>query len=126
MQEMVPIFDKVDLYIDGNDLLITNLTGHPMVCVPNGFSERRGVKRPTAITFTGKLYGETELLAVASAYQEATGHHLQRPPMEYKATVRRPMRLRRASLTRRPSIKNPLPRINEYLTHHCHGIVTRQ
>ena len=82
MQEMVPIFDKVDLYIDGNDLLITNLTGHPMVCVPNGFNERRGIKRPTAITFTGKLYGETQLLAVASAFQMETGFHLERPPMD--------------------------------------------
>ena len=32
---------------------------------------------PTAITFTGRLYGETDLLAVAHAYQQATGHHLQ-------------------------------------------------
>ena len=82
MQEMVPVFDKVDLYVNGNDLLITNLTGHPMICVPNGFYERRGVKRPKAITFTGKLYGETELLAVASAYQKETGFHLERPPMD--------------------------------------------
>ena len=37
---------------------------------------------PTAITFTGRLYGETELLAVAHAYQEATGHHLKHPPMD--------------------------------------------
>jgi hypothetical protein len=27
------------------------------------------------------LYGETELLAVAHAYQEATGFHRKRPPM---------------------------------------------
>jgi len=36
----------------------------------------------TAITFTGRLYGEAELLAVANAYQQATGHHKRRPPMD--------------------------------------------
>ena len=38
-----------------------------------------------AITFTGRLYGETDLLAVAHAYQEATGFHRKRPPLD-KAT----------------------------------------
>lgn len=37
---------------------------------------------PVGLTFTGRLYGETELLAVAKAYQEATGFHRKRPPME--------------------------------------------
>ena len=35
---------------------------------------------PTSLVFTGRLYGESELMAVAHAYQEATGHHLKRPP----------------------------------------------
>jgi hypothetical protein len=33
------------------------------------------------LTFTGRLYGETELLAVGHAYQLATGHHLKHPDM---------------------------------------------
>jgi len=28
----------------------------------------------------GKLFGEAELLAVAKAYQDATGFHLKHPP----------------------------------------------
>jgi Asp-tRNA(Asn)/Glu-tRNA(Gln) amidotransferase A subunit family amidase len=73
---------QVDLYVGGNDLLITNLTGHPTVVLPNGFRKSGEFETPTALTFTGRLYGETELLAVAHAYQQATGHHLKRPPMD--------------------------------------------
>jgi Asp-tRNA(Asn)/Glu-tRNA(Gln) amidotransferase A subunit family amidase len=82
MREMEALFEKVDLYVGGNDLLITNMTGHPTAVLPNGFTRGKDAEVPTAITFTGRLYGETELLAVAHAYQQATGHHLRRPPME--------------------------------------------
>jgi Asp-tRNA(Asn)/Glu-tRNA(Gln) amidotransferase A subunit family amidase len=82
MREMEEAIAKVDLYVGGNDLSITNLTGHPTVCLPNGFAKFGGGETPRAITFTGKLFGESTLLAVAKAYQEATGHHLKRPPQE--------------------------------------------
>jgi Asp-tRNA(Asn)/Glu-tRNA(Gln) amidotransferase A subunit family amidase len=82
MQEMEEVMGQVDLYVGGNDLLLTNLTGHPTVVLPDGFRKVNGVDLPQAITFTGRLYGETELLAVAHAYQQATGHHLRRPPMD--------------------------------------------
>jgi Asp-tRNA(Asn)/Glu-tRNA(Gln) amidotransferase A subunit family amidase len=82
MREMAKVMESVDLYVGGNDLVITNLTGHPTVCVPNGFRKLDDAEVPTALTFTGRLYGETELLTVAHAYQEATGFHRKRPPME--------------------------------------------
>jgi Asp-tRNA(Asn)/Glu-tRNA(Gln) amidotransferase A subunit family amidase len=82
MSEMAKVMEKVDLYVGGNDLIITNLTGHPTVCLPNGFTKRGGADVPTALTFTGRLYGEENLLHVAKAYQDATGHHLKRPPQE--------------------------------------------
>ncbi len=81
-REMAEVMEQVDLYVGGNDLVLTNLTGHPTVVLPNGFRRVGGREQPTALTFTGRLYGETELLAVAHAYQRATGHHLNRPPME--------------------------------------------
>jgi Asp-tRNA(Asn)/Glu-tRNA(Gln) amidotransferase A subunit family amidase len=34
---------------------------------------------PTSITFNGRLFGESEILALARAYQEATGFHLRHP-----------------------------------------------
>jgi Asp-tRNA(Asn)/Glu-tRNA(Gln) amidotransferase A subunit family amidase len=82
VREMEKMLEPVDAYVGGDDLTITNLTGHPSVVLPNGIRERDGVKRPGSLTFTGRLYGETELLAIAHAYQQATGHHLHTPPMD--------------------------------------------
>ena len=45
--------------------------------VPSGFQENG---TPVSISFIGRLFGEVELLAAAKAYQDATGHHLKRPP----------------------------------------------
>jgi Asp-tRNA(Asn)/Glu-tRNA(Gln) amidotransferase A subunit family amidase len=82
MHEMRKVMDQVDLYVGGDDLVITNLTGHPAVVLPAGFVKRKDGEMPYSITLTGQLYGESELLAVAHAYQQATGHHLRRPNME--------------------------------------------
>ena len=81
MQDMAKLMETVDLYVGSNDLLITNLTGHPSVCLPSGFTKANGVEAPTAMTLTGRLYGESRLLAAAQAIQNAAGHHLRRPPV---------------------------------------------
>ena len=81
MQEMAKAMEKVDLYVGGNDLAITNLTGHPTVVLTERLHASRHAESD-AITFTGRLFGERDLLAVAHAYQDATGHHLKRPPQE--------------------------------------------
>jgi len=60
----------------GPSLLITNLTGHPCVVLPNGFREDG---TPTSITFIGRNYGEPAIVALASIYQGATDFHLKRP-----------------------------------------------
>ena len=84
MQEMEKLMADVDVYVcpsfGGGNLLLTNLTGHPAVVVPNGF--RASDATPTSITFTGRLFGESAALAVAHAYQRATGFHTRRPPVE--------------------------------------------
>jgi len=73
----------VDLYVgSGQDLPITNLTGHPTVVFPMGFRDRDGRSRPGSVTLSGRLYDETTLIAVARAFQQATGDHLRRPPLE--------------------------------------------
>ncbi len=75
---------NVDVWVSpsfgGGNLLITNLTGHPCVVIPNGFREDG---TPTSITFMGRLFGEDVLLAVARAVQEATGFH-RRHPARYR------------------------------------------
>jgi Asp-tRNA(Asn)/Glu-tRNA(Gln) amidotransferase A subunit family amidase len=82
LREMEQVMQQVDLYVGGNDLVLTNLTGHPTVVLPDGYRKADGRELPRSITFTGRLYGEAELLAVAHAYQRATGHHLRRPPLD--------------------------------------------
>jgi Asp-tRNA(Asn)/Glu-tRNA(Gln) amidotransferase A subunit family amidase len=81
IQEMAEVMKQVDVYIGGNDLFLTNMTGHPSVCLPNGFTTGTPPV-PTAITMTGQLYGESMLLSVAHKFQEATGHHKKRPPLD--------------------------------------------
>ena len=82
MQEMEKCIADVDCYVGGNDLVLTNFTGHPQVVMPFGFRKStEGIETPTAITFTGKLYGETDLLTVAHAFQQKTGYHLRHPDM---------------------------------------------
>ena len=82
MREMEALMTQIDLYVGGDDSLLTNLTGHPCLSVPNGFTKVKDRERPEALTFTGRLFGETELLAVGHAYQQATGIHLRRPPLD--------------------------------------------
>ncbi|MEP6857576.1 MAG: amidase [Gemmatimonadales bacterium] len=59
-----------------SQLVATNLTGHPAVIVPNGF---RDDGTPVSLTFLAGLFEEGKALAVARAYQEATGFHLKHP-----------------------------------------------
>jgi Asp-tRNA(Asn)/Glu-tRNA(Gln) amidotransferase A subunit family amidase len=102
MEAMAKVFEGVDVIVaptnGSQQLVITNLTGHPSVILPNGlrgddapkypssdpsdFQNAGGPGTPTSLTFLGKLHGEAELLAFARAYQEATGFHLLHPKLE--------------------------------------------
>lgn len=53
----------------GDQLLMTNLTGHPCVVVPNGFDEKN---HPTSISFIGNLYDEATILSLVKMYQDNT------------------------------------------------------
>jgi Asp-tRNA(Asn)/Glu-tRNA(Gln) amidotransferase A subunit family amidase len=86
MQEMQERLAAVDVYVApsfvGDNLLLTNLTGHPSVVLPNGFSSNGA---PTSITFVGQPHAESALLAVAHLYQQATDYHRRRPPLPTSA-----------------------------------------
>jgi len=79
-REMAKLMAGLDAYVvpsfGGTNLLLTNLTGHPTVVLPNGF---RKDGTPGSLSFVGKLFGEGEAMAVAKAYQDATGFHLKHP-----------------------------------------------
>ena len=81
IQEMAKMLENIDVYVSpsfGPNLLLTNLSGHPCVVLPNGFDEEGS---PTSISFMGKLYDEGTLLAFAKAYQDATDFHKKHPPL---------------------------------------------
>ena len=83
IQETARALAEVDVVVSptfaGDCHLITNLTGQPCVVLPDGFTK---AGTPTAICFVGNLFKEAETLAVAKAYQDATGFHLQHPKLE--------------------------------------------
>lgn len=83
IQDTAKVFAAVDVIVApsqaGSSVLHGNLTGHPSVVVPNGFSQ---AGTPTSICFIGKLFGEAEMLAVAKKYQDATDFHRRHPPLK--------------------------------------------
>ncbi|MCW8809626.1 MAG: hypothetical protein OQK64_01585, partial [Ignavibacteriaceae bacterium] len=80
IQQMEKLMNEVSLYVapswEGDNLLLTNLTGHPCVVLPNGFSKDG---TPTSITFIGRLFEEGRLIAFAKKYQDATDFHSKHP-----------------------------------------------
>lgn len=77
MQKVNEVVSQYDAIIcpsrgGGNQSAITNLTGHPVVCVPTGLDAKSGL--PTGISFVGKLYDEGTLLRIAQFYQDHTTH----------------------------------------------------
>mgnify|MGYP000335401508 CR=1 FL=1 len=69
----------------GNTLGITNLTGHPCVCLPNALrpvEEGPDVRRqPGSISLVAPLYQDHKALRLAHAVQQETDIHTRRPPI---------------------------------------------
>ncbi len=78
--EFMKIFKEVDVIVcttwGGNQNLMTNLTGHPALLIPNGF-DKDGL--PTSITFFADWYNEADLLFVGSEYQKKVGFFQKHP-----------------------------------------------
>jgi Asp-tRNA(Asn)/Glu-tRNA(Gln) amidotransferase A subunit family amidase len=60
----------------GRQLSMTNLTGHPVVCMPAGFSANG---TPVSITLIGNLYDEATILAAAKGFQDKTDFNKKHP-----------------------------------------------
>ena len=101
MQAVGKAFEGYDVIVaptSGEQLTVTNLTGHPALILPNGFrgndappavkgkdgmvGNYGGPGTPVSLTFLGQLYGEEKMLALGRAYQNATKFHLQHPKLE--------------------------------------------
>jgi Asp-tRNA(Asn)/Glu-tRNA(Gln) amidotransferase A subunit family amidase len=80
MQKMDEMMSRCDVFISQTgsaSLTITNLTGHPALCLKAGFVDNM----PVAIMITGRLYDEATLLRVALAYERATKWHTMNPTL---------------------------------------------
>ena len=82
MQQMAHVFEQVDLYLGGDDLGITNLTGHPTMVLPTVMTDAEQHPQPACATLTGRLYDEATLLAVAQQIENGITLTAQerRPP----------------------------------------------
>jgi Asp-tRNA(Asn)/Glu-tRNA(Gln) amidotransferase A subunit family amidase len=81
MEEINKAMEEYDVVITpsfaGRQLAITNLTGHPALCMPIGLN-KQGV--PNSITFLSGLFKEEALLALGKFFQEITPHEEIHPP----------------------------------------------
>lgn len=99
MNKAIAGLDVIVAPTGGEQLVVTNLTGHPALIMPNGFrgedappapkpgksgvidSNYGGPGTPVSLTFLAPLYGEAKLLAFGRAYQEATKFNLRHPKL---------------------------------------------
>ncbi len=61
----------------GTQLMVTNLTGHPVLAIPSGFDNDN---HPTSISVLGNLFEEGKILELGKAIQDQFDHHLKHPP----------------------------------------------
>ncbi|HEY3102906.1 MAG TPA: amidase [Pyrinomonadaceae bacterium] len=93
MREMDKLMSQWDVFVSpapgSASLIITNLTGHPAVCLPCGFLDVPAGQNapvahlPQAIMFTGGLYDEASPLRVALAFEKATTWHMAHPKVDW-------------------------------------------
>ena len=86
MRAMDTLMAQWDVFVSpapgSASLTVTNLTGHPAVCVPCGFITA-SPNLPQAIMFTGGLYDEASPLRVALAFEQATKWHTMHPKVDW-------------------------------------------
>lgn len=82
IQEMNELMRDFDVIVTpsfaGQQLQITNLTGHPALCLPNGFGENGST---TSITLLANLFEEEKLIMLGRLIQENTDWQAKRPPL---------------------------------------------
>ena len=83
IEETKSLFEKYDIILSPtfgeNQLLITNLTGHPVVSLPNGLDING---KPTSITIIGNYGSEDKILYFAEKLKDKVGFD-KKPPLFY-------------------------------------------
>ena len=73
MQGMARLFETFDVIVaptSSVQLIVTNLTGHPALVLPNGF---RADGTPASMTFLGDLFGESKMLTTRACLSAIDG-----------------------------------------------------
>jgi Asp-tRNA(Asn)/Glu-tRNA(Gln) amidotransferase A subunit family amidase len=82
IEEVHQVMKDIDILITptfgGSQLMTTNLTGHPVVCIPTGLDDKG---HPTSISFLGNLYDDDLILAFAKWFQDWTEFDEMHPPL---------------------------------------------
>ncbi len=82
IQEMHELMKDYDVIVTpsfaGQQLQITNLTGHPALCLPNGFNDKGS---PTSITLLANLFEEEKLVMLGQLIQDNSDWQAKRPPL---------------------------------------------
>jgi Asp-tRNA(Asn)/Glu-tRNA(Gln) amidotransferase A subunit family amidase len=101
IRQLSKLFEQVDVIVaptSGEQLVATNLTGHPALILPNGVrgsdaprppkiddgnnDDIGGPGTPVSITFLAGHYQDAKLCTFARAYQETTGFHKLHPKLD--------------------------------------------
>ena len=101
IQQFSRLFDQVDIIVAptyGEQLVATNLTGHPALILPNGLRGSDAPKppkiddgdedniggpgTPVSLTLLAAHYQDAKLCAFGRAYQNATGFHKLHPRLD--------------------------------------------
>jgi len=101
IRELSKLFQQVDIVVaptNGDQLVATNLTGHPALILPNGLrgadapkppkvddgdnDDIGGPNTPVSLTFLAGHYQDAKLCAFARAYQQATAFHTLHPKLD--------------------------------------------
>ncbi len=100
IRQVSALFEQVDVIVaatNSEQLVVTNLTGHPACIVPNGLrgadaptppaedtgddDQIGGPGTPVSITFLANHYQDAKLCALARGYQQATGFEKLHPTL---------------------------------------------
>ena len=101
VRQVSALFEQVDVIVTpttGEQLVATNLTGHPALILPNGLrgddapkapkvddgdsDDIGGPGTPVSLTFLAGHFQEAKLVALAGAYQQATGFQKVHPKLD--------------------------------------------
>jgi Asp-tRNA(Asn)/Glu-tRNA(Gln) amidotransferase A subunit family amidase len=82
IEEMNELMKEYDVIVTpsfgGRQLQITNLTGSPALCLPNGFNQEGN---PTSITLLANLFEEEKLILLGDFIQKNSDWQAKRPPL---------------------------------------------